>query len=144
MKTTIKTLLFATLLAAGSSGLAATSTAPEQSIAGLQQALNSRDFRALASMYTDGAVIIPAESEILHSPDAINGFWKDQLVSGANSYRFDVIDSDVHGDHAYVSTLWTAKVHTRDDRLVTFQGNISHVLDRQPDGSWKISMQSWN
>ena len=143
MNRTMKILMLVAMLAGSAAAQSATAPEPQQSIAGLQQALNSRDFNALAALYADGAVIIPAESEILKSPTAISSFWKDQIISGAGTYRFDVVDVDVHGNRAYVSTLWSASVYTHDNRVVTFQGNISHVLDRQADGSWKISMQSW-
>lgn len=142
------TLLLATALLAAASLPAMSYADPaqdvESSINRLELALNKGDLDAVAALYAADAVIIPSESEILDSRAAIRSFWADQLAAGADVYRIDVLDARVEGDRAYVSTLWAATVNTRDNRVVTFDGNLASVLERQADGSWKISMQGWN
>ncbi|MGH8246223.1 MAG: YybH family protein [Gammaproteobacteria bacterium] len=146
MPSNLRTLALGLLASASIAAAAHADPAREiqVSIERLQTALDKGDLDAVAGLYAENAVIIPSESEILHTKSAIRSFWADQITSGADGYRIDVVDSRIEGDRAYVSMLWSATVNTHNGGVVIFDGNLTNVLQRQRDGDWKISLQSWN
>ncbi|MFQ5660134.1 MAG: YybH family protein [Gammaproteobacteria bacterium] len=99
---------------------------------------------ALLNMYTGNAVIIPPSSEILADPAAIQSYWGKLKSIGMSDYRIDTIDIRIDGDVAYQLALWQASLTAGDGKVIHLDGNMTNVLQRQADGSWKIQLQSWN
>jgi uncharacterized protein (TIGR02246 family) len=102
------------------------------------------DTEALLRMYTDNAVMLPPSSEILTDHNAIKGYWDNLKSVGVTDYVIYPVDLRVVGNIAYQSALWKATRTTSDGNVIQFDGNISNVLEKQKDGSWKIKLQSWN
>lgn len=98
----------------------------------------------LVKFYTADAVVLPPSSEILATRDAIKGYWEGLHKIGVNKYSVYDVDLKIEGNIAYQTALWEARRVTSDGNTIEFDGNLSNVFERQPDGSWKIKLQSWN
>ena len=105
---------------------------------------NSGKITALTDLYAKDAVMLPPSSEILSTPDSIKAYWDGLRSIGVNRYSLYLVDYRIDGDVAYATSLWEASRKTQTDNEITMEGNISSVLERQEDGSWKIRLQSWN
>ncbi len=106
-------------------------------------AINKGNTAELAKLYAKDAVVMPPSSEILASPEAIRNYWDGLRKVGVNEYTVRTVETRIEGDTAYQTALWEA-TRTADGQAIQFEGNISNVLERQKDGSWKIRLQSWN
>ena len=113
-------------------------------IAEMERALNDSDIQQLREMYTDDAVVIPAESKVLEDKGAIVSFWNNKFSAARSRYHFDVIHYRVRNNVAHLSALWSATVITPDVQADVEYGFLTNVMERQLDGSWKIQSQSWN
>ncbi len=98
----------------------------------------------LIDMYTDDAIIIPPSSEILTGPTAIKGFWAEILKGGISEYVIDTINLHIDGNTAHQTAYWEAHLTATNGEIIPFDGTMTNVLQRQDNGQWKISMQSWN
>ncbi len=98
----------------------------------------------LIDMYTDDAIVIPPSSEILAGPTAIKGFWAEVLKGGISEYVIDTINLHINGNTAHQTAYWEAHLTAADGKIIHFDGTMTNVLERQDNGQWKISMQSWN
>lgn len=107
------------------------------------ETLNNGDTADLAKLYADNAVVLPPSSEILSDKTAIKNYWDGLRKVGVNKYAIQTINLEIKGDKAYQTALWEA-TRNADGNVIQFEGNISNVLERQKDGSWKITLQSWN
>jgi len=110
----------------------------------LAKYFNVGEISAMAGMYTDDAVMLPPSSEILSSPATITSYWNQLRQVGVNKYSVYLVDLKLEGDVAYTTSLWEASRAAGSDGVITMTGNISNVLEKQKDGSWKIKLQSWN
>ncbi|MCG8323969.1 MAG: DUF4440 domain-containing protein [Thiotrichales bacterium] len=106
--------------------------------------LTSADPALLDSFYTSDAVMLPPSSEILSSHAEIKEYWEGLKGAGVRDYTIYPVSVSVDGDTAYQTALWEAVRQTRNGESIHLQGNISNVLIKQPNGSWKIKLQSWN
>ena len=105
---------------------------------------NTGEISALTELYSKNAVMLPPSSEILTGADSIKGYW-DQLRSiGVTRYSIYPVDFWIEGNVAYSTSLWEASRETAGNDVITMDGNISSVFEKQEDGSWKIKLQSWN
>ena len=107
-------------------------------------AVNKGDTTKMASMYADDAVMMPPSSEILSDSNSIKNYWDSLREVGIDAYAIQTIDLRIDGDQAYQTVLWEATRNAADGNVIEFKGNMSNVLERQKDGTWKIKLQSWN
>ncbi|MFT5349832.1 MAG: hypothetical protein ACI909_001405 [Planctomycetota bacterium] len=108
-----------------------------------EMAFNSGDTLALANLYTEDAIIVPPSLEIFNAREEIKQFWADQRVSGTDNFRVQTINLRRHGDVIYQSAIWIATI-TSNGVATDLDGEMTNIIARQQDGSWKIQLQSWN
>ncbi len=106
-------------------------------------AINSGDMTALANLYTADAVIVPPSLEILNAQDEIEKFWVNQIQTGTDNFRVQTINLSVHGNVIYQTAVWIA-TKVSNGVATDLDGEMTNVITRQEDGSWKIQLQSWN
>ena len=110
----------------------------------LEQALNENNIVKLRHIYSDKAMVVPNHEEILDDNSAIVTFWDNRLNRGKSLYQIDVIDLQVDRNIAFLSAMWSATVIRHGEKAEIVDGYMSNVLERQPDGDWKIRIQNWN
>ena len=106
-------------------------------------AFNSGDTTALAELYTEDAVVVPPSLEILNAEEEIKNFWAQQISNGTDNFRVQTINLRVHGDVVYQTAVWIA-TKVSNGVATDLDGEMTNVMARQDDGSWKIQLQSWN
>lgn len=110
----------------------------------LGQAFNKGQTSELVKLYADNAVFMPPSSEILTGQEAIKKYWDGLRKVGFNEYVIREIGLNITGNTAYQTALWETVRIDSAGNVIKMDGNISSVLKRQMDGSWKIKLQSWN
>lgn len=105
--------------------------------------LNAGNTAKLVKLYAKNAVVLPPSSEILSDETAIRDYWDGLRKVGVHKYVIRTINLRIEGNTAYQTAIWEA-TRNADGNVIAFEGNMSNVLKRQKDGSWKISLQSWN
>lgn len=133
-------MITATLLAAAPMLLAA-ETPPSPSHWAM--AVNSGDKATIARLYTDDAVLVSPAMEIVAAPAAIGEFWLSKRRSGAADFHIVSVNERRDGDTLYQSAAWTTTFGSKKGASV-LEGQMTNVFARQPDGSWKIRLQTWN
>lgn len=99
---------------------------------------------SLMTLYAKDAMVFPPSSEILDSATTIKAYLDGLRDVGFNSYSISEVEMQVKGDTAYSTSLWEATRIDAAGNEITLDGNITNVIERQEDGSWKIKLQSWN
>jgi len=98
----------------------------------------------LVTLYTKDAMVFPPSSEILEGRTAITAYLDGLREVGFKKYSISNVGMQLKGDIAYSTELWEAVRIGTDGKEIKLDGNITNVLERQNDGSWKIKFQSWN
>lgn len=98
----------------------------------------------LMSLYSEDAVMFPPSSEILEGKPKIVAYLEGLKKVGVTKYDISSVDLNVEGNMAYETGLWEATRVDDDGNVIKLDGNITNVLEKQNDGSWKIKLQSWN
>ena len=110
----------------------------------LGKAFNQGQTSELVKLYVDNAVFMPPSSEILTGQKAIKKYWDGLRQAGFNEFIIRDISLNTVGNTAYQTALWEAVRKDSAGNIIKLDGNISSVMARQKDGSWKIKLQSWN
>jgi len=114
----------------------------ESSNAGWEEAFNTGDTSALTRLYAEGATVVPPSMEIVNDHPEIAHFWAAKYGAGTRDFKLDTINLRVEGDRIYQTSVWSASVNSAGHSH-PIDGEMTSVLERQADGSWKIALQNW-
>ena len=108
-------------------------------------AFNAGNIDKLVSLFTDDAVRIPPNKPVQIGKEAIRGWiqWLfDQVIM---EHESELVDVKVSSDLAFFRCTW-AKISTPKDKGESrkHNGNYVSIVQKQPDGSWKIICNSWS
>lgn len=107
-----------------------------------EKAVNGKE-SDLSQLYTDDAVILPPSLEIIETPVDINNYWFKQISPAIDDFQLESVSIRAKGNTAYQSAVWVATLVSNGERK-QIDGEMTNVMVKQADGSWKIVMQSWN
>lgn len=119
-------------------------TQVEAAYAAWDEAFNRGDARALASLYVDHATFLPATHAVIEGPARIEEFFTPLLAQGVSDHRFELIT--VHADtHSIAAAArWTATSPNQDGSRAASGGIATHLFLKQPDGSLKLRLHTFN
>lgn len=104
-------------------------------------AFNNAAMDNIDDLYTRDAVLMTPSGETATGP-AIEEFWQMVSDTGFYAHGIDVLGIEGNADMVIIAGQWAALRAPENETV--FTGNMVNVLERQLDGSWKVSFQSWN
>jgi len=108
-------------------------------------ALNAGDATAYVALLAEGAVLMPPNQPAIIGEDAIREYRQtefDQITLEVTRPSEEVV---VAGDWAFVRHTYAGKQTPKAGGEPTeLSGKGITILERQPDGSWKIARYMWS
>jgi ketosteroid isomerase-like protein len=93
----------------------------------------------MMSQWTDDFVLLPAAGPIMRGRSAIAEAFRGVESPEILEYVLDIQEVKVLGDHAFQWGTYHYSVRSRaSGEPVRTAGKLMRVLQRQPDGSWKM------
>ena len=129
--------IFASLITGALAGPADDATKAEY--AAWNQAFNKGDAKAVAALYGSGALVLPPNHEVI-SQDGIEKFFAGIIGAGVTAHSLDIIKVMDTGDTHIATAKWSAK--GKDGSAIG--GIATHVFQKQPDGSYKLMLHTFN
>ncbi len=117
-------------------------SAIESMAAEWKTAYNAGDAAAVAALYAEDATLLPDGRDIVSGPDALREYWAweiSNLPEGA-TIDLEVVAVNGSGDLAYEIGRFTV---TADAEPID-EGKYLAVWRHEPDGSWKLVVDTWN
>jgi uncharacterized protein (TIGR02246 family) len=108
------------------------------------QAYNRGDVASVAALYTDDAVLLPPNMEMLRGRQAIEAFWNGARQMGIREVILETASVEDSGQLAYEIGAYTLKIEPEGREATTDKGKYVVVWKRQADGSWKLAVDIWN
>ena len=116
----------------------------EQSYAAWDAAFNTQDAHGIASLYLPNATFLPATHEVIEGPAEIERFFAGLFAGGLTQHRFALITTHADGRTLVAAAKWTVQGPDSDGKPATFNGIATHVFVKQPDGSLKLRLHTFN
>ena len=125
---------------------ASASDAVKAADASFQKAVAAKDLNQIVSFYADDAVLMPAAKPVLHGKAAITNEWKELLAIPAfqNSSKLAQVEVSASNDLAFTRGSYETRLTGEDGKLVTEPGKWLSVWRKQPDGSWRVAIETYN
>ena len=109
-----------------------------------EQVVRNKQIAKLDSVYTEDAVILPPDSQIIRGRENIKQFWsKVILEAGLSDAPLITVEAEMLGDAAY--EIGTAQL-TFVGQSGTSQISVKYVViwKQEANGSWKWHRDIWN
>lgn len=140
----LNALLLTSLITATGSVLASPMTSVTEISEEWRQNFNAGSKDSLMKLYSDEAVLFQSNNEIVDGTEAINDYLNRLNYLNVEDFIIWDVEMDASGKVAYETALWQATSIDANGQTVSYDVNVTNVLEKQADGSWKIRMQSWN
>lgn len=108
-------------------------------------ALNAKDAKAAAALYTEDAVLIPPGEPIVRGRQAIEEYWRAAIeLGGVREVSVETMDAGSSGSLGYETGNFRLTVDGPDGSAVVETGRYVELLRRESDGTWRSTHGIWN
>ncbi len=107
-------------------------------------AFNKSDAKAVAAFYTNDASFLPATHDVIQGPDGIEKFFSGLFAGGVTDHTLDLIRTTGDDKIVIAAAKWSAAGKDTAGKATRFGGIATHVFERQPDGSLKLKLHTFN
>lgn len=109
------------------------------------KAAGAKDVDKTVSYYSDDATVMPPNSPVVTSKQAIRELWKGMLAPGSSvSWKATKVDIAKSGDLGYLSGTYETTENDARGKPMTDKGKYVEVWKKQGDGSWKCVADIFN
>ena len=129
-------VLIFTCTCAGHSGADPLADEISSAAAKWDAAINNADFDALLPLYTADGRLMPPGAHPVTGSLAIRDFFAGRGRSVRN-HKVELVDVLSVGNYAYTTFHFTATL-VLDEKAAAISGSTVRLLERQPDGQWKV------
>jgi ketosteroid isomerase-like protein len=102
-------------------------------------AFNKADPKAVGAAYASEALLLPPSHEVLEGQPGAEKFFSGLFSSGVTSHKLELIRATESGDLVVATARWSVKAKDK-----TAAGLATHVFRKQPDGSLKLILHTFN
>lgn len=116
----------------------------EKQGAAFSEAFNRGDVAAVAAMYSDDAIVLPPDGDMVQGRSAIEALWKGARDSGVRAVAFTVLD--VRSSRNLAVEVGKAELTIQPANQPESSQTIKYVVvwKRQKAGTWKLFRDIWN
>jgi uncharacterized protein (TIGR02246 family) len=110
------------------------------------EAFNKGDAAAMVSFYTEDATILPPTHDVITGPAGVEKFFTGLFDAGVTNHTLEVIRvyGDADAKEVTSAATWSATGKAADGSPQQLGGIAVHGFARQPDGSLKLNLHTFN
>ncbi|WP_082529377.1 nuclear transport factor 2 family protein [Aurantimonas sp. Leaf443] len=115
-----------------------------QAYANWDAAFNARDAAALSATYTENALFLAPDHVVRRGPDEVRRFFGGLFDHGVTDHKLTLIETETAGEIVYATASWSARAKGADGAPAAIGGVGTHIFERQPDGTLKLRLHTFN
>lgn len=104
--------------------------------------MNARDFKGVAALYAEDAIILPPDHSPVEGRAAIQAFLEDDAP--LSDFRVQLIEADGRQDLAYARERVTFTLHSEGAPQTLGESKVLSIWRKRSDGSWEVLRDIWN
>jgi uncharacterized protein (TIGR02246 family) len=107
-------------------------------------AFNKGDESAVAAFYAEDAYLLPPSHKVIEGQKGVAEFFSGLFKGGVTGHKLEMIEADGDGSVVFGAAKWSAKGKDDKGNPKEFSGLATHVFEKQPDGSLKLKLHTFN
>ncbi len=105
-----------------------------------ESAFAQGNVESISEFYTESAMLVPPESDLVQGKESIAAFWQTAIDMGIKSVKLDLLEIEQHGDTAIEVGRYTMMAENND--VIDHGKGI--VIWKFENGHWKLHRDMWN
>lgn len=106
----------------------------------LEEAFDAGDAQAIAALFTEDAVAMPAQHPAIQGRDAIRAFYAEQFAAFVIHIDGVAVETRLFGDHGFSRGTYMVTLRPKaGGDTITDEGKYLFIVHRQRDGTWKAT-----
>ena len=108
------------------------------------EAVRSGDATALASLYTEDAMLLPPNSPMIKGREGVEAFWAGGFQMGIKEIVLTIVEVIAMGD--MVCEIGESEVTIQPEGMdaIKDRGKYLAIVKKAVDGTWKVYIDIWN
>ena len=116
----------------------------EPAYAAWDAAFAKGDAKAIAALYADDAIFLPATHDVIKGPSGVEKFFAGIFGMGVTDHKLELIDARGEGNLVFGAAKWSANGKDANGADQPWAGIATHIFERQADGSLKLKLHTFN
>ncbi|MFL5333024.1 MAG: YybH family protein [Geminicoccaceae bacterium] len=110
------------------------------------KAFATGDPAKIAAFYTGDALFLPPSHDVMRGPAGVEKFYTGLFANGVTGHKLELIEViGAETDKTLgAAAKWSAQGKDSKGAPTTFSGVTAQVFERQPDGSLKLKLHTFN
>ena len=108
-----------------------------------EQAFNRGDAAAVAALYTENAILLPPDADMMTGRQAAQTFWQETYGSGARNLSLKTVSVESYGDAAREIGRFSLDVPGQGGQTTRVEGKYVVIWKKTADG-WRLDTDIWN
>ncbi|MEJ2613993.1 MAG: DUF4440 domain-containing protein [Ignavibacteriaceae bacterium] len=110
----------------------------------LSNSLAKGDIQSIANLYTEDAIALPPNSEMLEGRDSIKTFWESVTRMGLVNIHLTTTDITGSGNIAVETGNYKLEIYPEGKEAINDHGKYLVIWQEQKNNSWEIIRDMWN
>ena len=102
------------------------------------------DAKALAEFYAGDAIFLPSTHDVIKGPAGVEKFFMGIFNMGVTGHKLELIEAHGEGDLVFGAAKWSANGKDASGGDQPWAGLATTIFERQPDGSLKLKLHTFN
>ena len=107
-------------------------------------AFNAGDAAALAAIYSEDALFLPATHDVIAGPEGVQEFFAARFEMGVTGHALELVEAHEVGDAVVAAARWSADGKDASGADQPWGGLATHVFERQDTGELKLRLHTFN
>ena len=108
------------------------------------KALNAKDAKAAAIVYSETASILPPNEAIITGRANIEAYWQGAIDAGIIDATVKTIDAKSEGNLGYEIGTFKMRFHGPNNDTIVEIGKYTEILERNAEGYWISTYGMWS
>ena len=104
--------------------------------------MNARDFKGVASLYAEDAMLLPPNHAAVEGRVAIQAFL--EVDGPVSDFQVQLLEADGRQDLAYAREMASFTLHLAGAPPTRGRSKVLSIWRKNADGAWKVLRDTWN
>lgn len=109
-----------------------------------RESIRKGDPAAVGSLYSEDAILMPPNNEMIRGRRGTEGFWGAAIKMGVRDAELTTVELTQIGDDVHEIGNYTLKIQPEGKRGFEDKGKYLILWRQESGGSWKLHTDIWN
>ena len=108
------------------------------------EGIRKGDPAAVGALYTEDAILMPPNNEMIRGRQGTEGFWGAAIKMGVRDAVLKTVELNQVGDEVHEVGNYALKIQPEGKKPFEDKGKYVVIWKQDPKGTWKLHRDIWN